>query len=435
MTRLTIPHSGPIESTISIPGDKSITHRAVIFSAMAEGTCTIRGYCDGEDCLRTINAIRALGISIDVSNHELRVFGKGLRGFSEPQHLLDCGNSGTSMRLLSGLLSGQDFFSILTGDASLRQRPMSRIATPLRQMGATINGRKGGALAPLAIQGTRLHGISYTSPIASAQVKSAVLIAGLLADGPTTFHEPVRSRDHTERVLQYFGVTLDREGETTIHLHPSALMAKDVTIPGDFSSAAFFIVAGLILPDSRVTIHNVGLNHSRTGLLDILRAMGASIETLNMHDDAGEPVGDLVIQSSRLAGMNIDPSDMLRAIDEFPILCIAAAFAKGRTCITGMEDLRAKESDRIATMTQTLGRVGVDVDEHPDGVVIHGGGQLRGAECPSYGDHRVAMAMAIAGLHASESTTITDIDCIQTSFPSFLHELQQIAPTCHVETS
>lgn len=435
MTRLTISPSGPINGEISIPGDKSITHRAVIFSAMADGTCTIRGYCDGEDCFRTINAIQALGISIEVGTTELRVFGKGLWGFSEPQCILDCGNSGTSMRLLTGLLSGQDFFSVLTGDTSLRQRPMGRIVTPLRQMGATINGRKGGELAPLAIQGTRLRATSYTSPIASAQVKSAILIAGLLAEHPTTFREPARSRDHTERVLQHFGVQLDHEGDTTIRLHPSPLTAKDVVVPGDFSSAAFFIVAGLILPDSSITIRNVGLNHTRTGLLDILKAMGASIQTLDIHDDAGEPVGDLHIQSSRLEGADIDPKDMLRAIDEFPILCVAAAFAKGHTRITGMEDLRVKESDRIAVMAQALGRVGVDVDEHPDGLVIHGEAQLRGAECPSSGDHRVAMAMAIAALNASEATTITDIDCIQTSFPGFLNELQQIAPTCRVETS
>ncbi|HIA15027.1 MAG TPA: 3-phosphoshikimate 1-carboxyvinyltransferase [Nitrospirales bacterium] len=435
MSRLTITPSGPINSAISIPGDKSITHRAVIFSAMAEGTCTIRGYCDGEDCFRTINAIRALGVSIEVSKTELRVFGKGLWGFSEPQHLLDCGNSGTSMRLLTGLLSGQDFFSVLTGDRSLRQRPMGRIVTPLRQMGAMVSGRKGGELAPLAIQGVRLSGVSYTSPIASAQVKSAILIAGLLAEQPTTFHEPARSRDHTERVLQYFGVQLDHESDTTIRLHPSALTARDVAVPGDFSSAAFFIVAGLILPDSRITIRNVGLNHTRVGLLDILKTMGASIQTLNIHDDAGEPVGDIHIQSSQLEGTDIDPKDMLRAIDEFPILCVAAALAKGHTRITGMEDLRVKESDRITTMAQALGRVGVDVDEHPDGLVIHGRGQLHGAECPSHGDHRVAMAMAIAGLNALETTTITDIDCIQTSFPGFLNELQQIAPTCRVETS
>ncbi|MBQ27333.1 MAG: 3-phosphoshikimate 1-carboxyvinyltransferase [Nitrospiraceae bacterium] len=435
MTRLSITPSGPINGEIPIPGDKSITHRAVIFGAMAEGTSTIRGYCDGEDCFRTISAIRALGISIEERNAELRVFGKGSWGFSEPQHVLDCGNSGTSMRLLTGLLSGQDFFSVLTGDASLRQRPMGRIVTPLRQMGATINGRKGGELAPLAIQGTRLRKTSHTSPIPSAQVKSAILIAGLLAEHPTTFCEPARSRDHTERMLQYFGVQLECKSDTMIHLHPSALTARDLTVPGDFSSAAFFIVAGLILPDSSITIRNVGLNQTRIGLLDILKTMGASLQTLDIHDDAGEPIGDIHIQSSHLEGAEIDPKDMLRAIDEFPILCVAAAFAKGQTRITGMEDLRVKESDRIATMAKALGRVGVDVDERPDGLVIHGGTQLRGAECPSYGDHRVAMAMAIAALKASEATTLTNIDCIQTSFPSFLNELRQIAPTCHVETS
>ena len=435
MARLTITPSGPINGDVSIPGDKSVTHRAVIFGAMAEGTSTIRGYCDGKDCFRTIKAIEALGISIEVNKMELRVFGKGLWGFSEPQRVLDCGNSGTSMRLLSGLLAGQDFFSILTGDASLQQRPMGRVVTPLRQMGAIIGGRAGGEFAPLAIQGTRLQATLYASPIASAQVKSAVLIAGLLAEGPTTFHEPARSRDHTERILQHFGVQLDRANDTTIRLYPSTLTAQDVDVPGDFSSAAFFAVAGLILPDSNLTIRNVGLNQTRVGLLEILHKMGALIRTMNIHDAAGESVGDLQIQSSNLNGIDIDPKDMLGAIDEFPILCIAAAFAKGQTRITGMGELRVKESDRIATMAQALGRVGVKVNEYPDGLVIYGGAKLRGAECPSHGDHRIAMAMSIAGLTASETTTVTDIDCIRTSFPSFLHELQQIAPMCRVEFS
>mgnify|MGYP001300891656 CR=1 FL=1 len=435
MTRLTITPSGPINGEIPIPGDKSITHRAVILSAMAEGTCTIRDYCNGEDCFRTINAIRALGISIEEKSTELRVSGKGLRGFSEPQHILDCGNSGTSMRLLTGLLTGQNFFSVLTGDSSLRQRPMGRIITPLRQMGATISGRQGGEFAPIAIQGTRLQATSYTSPIPSAQVKSSILIASLLAEHPTTFCEPARSRDHTERALQHFGVHLDYKSDTVIHLTPSSLVAKDLTVPGDFSSAAFFIVAGLIVPDSRITIRNVGLNQTRIGLLDILKIMGASIQILDIHNNAGEPVGDIYVQSSQLEGAEIDPKNMLRAIDEFPILCVAAAFAKGQTRITGMEDLRVKESDRIATMTQSLRRVGVDVDEHQDGIVIRGGTRLRGTECSSYGDHRVAMAMAIAALNASETTTLTNIDCIQTSFPSFLNEFQKIAPACLVETS
>ena len=303
-------------------------------------------------------------------------------------------------------------------------------------MGAVIDGRKGGELAPLAIHGKPLQAISYTTPIASAQVKSAVLIAGLLAEHSTTIREPMRSRDHTERILQYFGVRLDYEDEMTIHLCPSSFNAKDISIPGDFSSAAFFLVAGLILPDSNITIRNVGLNQTRIGLLDILMRMGASIRTLNIHDEAGEPVGDLQAQSSQLEGVAVDPTEMLRAIDEFPILCIAAAFAKGNTFITQVEDLRMKESDRIAGMAEVLLRLGINVREYPNGLTISGGTGLVGAECSSYGDHRVAMAAAIAGLNASGTTTVTDVECIQTSFPGFLETLQQIVPaSCHTEAA
>ncbi len=434
MTQLTITPSGPVSGEISIPGDKSVTHRAVIFGAMAEGTSIIRDYCDGEDCLHTIRAIQALGIPIEITQSELRILGKGLWGFSEPQQIIDCGNSGTSMRLLAGLLSGQSFFSILTGDTSLRNRPMGRIVNPLRQMGATIGGRNKGALSPLAIQGSPLQGISYDSSISSAQVKSGILIAGLLAKGTTTFHEPASSRDHTEKLLKYFGGRLTRKDPTTVSLEPSTLTSHDVKVPGDFSSAAFFLVAALILPGSNLTIRNVGLNTTRVGLLEILCKMGASIQTSNVHETSGELTGDLNVKSSTLTGIDVDPNDMLRAIDEFPILCVAASFAKGKTRISGMKELRVKESDRIATMTEVLMRLGVEVDEQPDGLILQGTSSLQGAECPSYGDHRIAMSMAIAGLHASQTTIVTNIDCIQTSFPTFIDKLQSIAPSCKIET-
>jgi len=433
MASLTITPAGPLKGTISVPGDKSITHRAIILSALAEGESTIAAYCRGEDCLNTMRAFQAMGIQIEEQPDRLRVQGKGLWGLTEPRQPLDCGNSGTGIRLLAGLLAGQDFFSTLTGDESIRRRPMGRIVKPLREMGAKIAGRKGGEFAPLAITGSRLHGIAYDSPVASAQVKSCLLLAGLYAEGTTHITEPRRSRDHTERMFRYFGIPLRENGlRLSVQGRPSVgWTARPVTVPGDLSAAAFFIVGASLIPGSDVTLTNVGMNPTRTGVLDVLREMGANIQAVNQREEAGEPVADLRVRSAQLHGVTIGPDRIPQTIDEFPVLCVAAALADGETSITGAGELRVKESDRIATMATELRKLGASVTETKDGLVIQGlGGQktkrLSGAVCTSYGDHRVAMSMAIAGLAAEGETTIQDTTCIETSFPGFEYKLLEL---------
>jgi len=433
MASLTITPAGPLKGTISVPGDKSITHRAIILSALAEGESTIAAYCRGEDCLNTMRAFQAMGIQIEEQPDRLRVQGKGLWGLTEPRQPLDCGNSGTGIRLLAGLLAGQDFFSTLTGDESIRRRPMGRIVKPLREMGAKIAGRKGGEFAPLAITGSRLHGIAYDSPVASAQVKSCLLLAGLYAEGTTHITEPRRSRDHTERMFRYFGIPLRENGlRLSVQGRPSVgWTARPVTVPGDLSAAAFFIVGASLIPGSDVTLTNVGMNPTRTGVLDVLREMGANIQAVNQREEAGEPVADLRVRSAQLHGLTIGPDRIPQTIDEFPVLCVAAALADGETSITGAGELRVKESDRIATMATELRKLGASVTETKDGLVIQGlGGQktkrLSGAVCTSYGDHRVAMSMAIAGLAAEGETTIQDTTCIETSFPGFEYKLLEL---------
>jgi 3-phosphoshikimate 1-carboxyvinyltransferase len=428
MSRLTVRKSGPIRGEITVPGDKSVTHRAVILSAISEGTSIIHRFLAGEDCYRTVQAFRTMGVEIIEEDSypesgRLRVKGVGIKGLREPGDVLDMGNSGTSLRLLTGLLSGQDFFSVLTGDDSLRNRPMRRVVEPLTRMGARITGRDNNDRAPLAIRGGPLHGIRYESPVSSAQVKSALLLAGLQASGPTTVVEPVKSRDHTERMLRAFGAAV-REDPSSVTVRPgSALRGREVWVPGDLSSAAFFIVAGTIVEGSELMIRNVGVNPTRTGLLEILQRMGARIELQNRRERSGEPVADLVVRSAPLAAVRIGGEEIPRAIDEFPILCVAAAAAAGVTVIEGAKELRVKESDRIATMTAELRRLGVEVEERPDGMRIVGRGPdgppLGGAVCRSYGDHRVAMAMAVAGLIAIGETTVEDTECVNTSFPGF----------------
>jgi 3-phosphoshikimate 1-carboxyvinyltransferase len=428
MTSLTITPGRSLRGTTSVPGDKSLTHRAIILTALAEGTSTIAGYCQGEDCLNTMRAFQALGVPINQTPTELTVCGKGFWGLSEPSAPIDCGNSGTGIRLLTGLLAGQDFFSILTGDESIRRRPMGRVVKPLREMGAVIGGRKGGELAPLAITGAGLHGIEYTSPVASAQVKSSLLLAGLFAQGQTRYKEPRLSRDHTERMFQFFGIPLTKEGDTLVlQGRPSiGWRGVQVTIPGDFSAAAFFIVGATIVQGSDITIRNVGMNPTRTGLIEVMRKMGADIQVLGLREAAGEPVGDLRVKSSALKGVTIGHALIPNTIDEFPVLCVAAAVAEGDTVISGAEELRVKESDRIATMSHQLKAMGALIEERPDGMVIRGLG--RGGEngrlktvgkAQSHGDHRVAMSLAIGGLTAEQSMTIADTDCVDTSFPNF----------------
>lgn len=424
-----------MKGTIAVPGDKSVTHRAIILSALAEGVSTIHSYCRGEDCLNTMRACQALGVRIDESPTELRVHGKGMWGLTEPGSPIDCGNSGTGIRLLTGLLAGQDFFTILTGDASIRCRPMGRVVKPLREMGAVIAGRKGGELAPLAITGSRLRGVTYRSPVASAQVKSSLLLAALFADGTTSISEPRLSRDHTERLFQFFGIPFRREGLSVILKgRPSVgwTANEPLIVPGDLSAAAFLVVGATIVPGSDVTVVGVGVNPTRTGILDILTQMGADIQIHNRREEAGEPVADLCVRSATLHGVCISAEQVPQSIDEFPIFCVAAAVAEGETIITGAEELRVKESDRIATMATELRAMGARITEQQDGMVIQGlgakgvNGSLRGAVCASHGDHRVAMSLAIGGLTAASSTMIDDTDCIETSFPNFEHRLLEL---------
>lgn len=435
MTSLTITPRGALKGTVAVPGDKSITHRAIILSALAEGRSTITGPCRGEDCLNTARSFRALGIRIDESPDRLEVHGKGLWGLSEPEHPLDCGNSGTGIRLLTGLLAGQDFFTVLTGDESVRRRPMGRVVKPLREMGAVISGRKGGELAPLAVTGRRLRGIVYASPIASAQVKSSLLLAGLYAEGVTRITEPRRSRNHTERLFRYFGIPVQEDDQAVVLQGRPAVgwPGKDLLVPGDLSAAAFFLVGACIVPESEVTILGVGVNPTRTGVLEILTEMGANIQVTNEREEAGEPVADLLVRSAPLHGIRIGAQWIPRMIDEFPILCVAAALAEGETVITGAEELRVKESDRIATMVSELRKMGARVAETLDGLIVQGlgksGGRLRGAACISHGDHRVAMALAIAGLTADTPTTIDETACIETSFPGFYDKLLNLLTT------
>lgn len=432
MTTLTITPGHPLRGTIAVPGDKSITHRALILTALAEGVGSLKYYCRGEDCLNTMRALQALGIRIDETQDALTVYGKGLWGLTEPGGVINCGNSGTGIRLLTGLLAGQDFFTVLTGDASIRRRPMGRIVKPLREMGATIAGRKGGELAPLAVRGTTLRGIAYASPVASAQVKSSLLLAALFAKGTTRLSEPRLSRDHTERLFEFFGLPLTRDGLTlTMEGRPSVgwAAAPQLTVPGDLSAAAFFIVGATIVPGSDIIITGVGVNPTRTGLLDVLQHMGADIQLLNRRSEAGEPVADIRVKSAPLHGVTIGADLIPQTIDEFPILCVAAAVAEGQTVITGAEELRVKESDRIATMAAELRAMRAQVSETPDGMTIQGmgrlgeNGQLQATNGSSHGDHRVAMSLAVAGLMAQGESLVHDADCIETSFPGFYASL------------
>ena len=429
MNTLCVRPAGPLLGEISIPGDKSITHRALILASLADGESTITGASRGDDCVRTARALAAMGVPIaGIGEADLRVVGAGLRGLREPGDVLDAGNSGTCMRLLAGLLAGQPFFSVLTGDASLRRRPMRRVTEPLGRMGAMIMGRDGGALPPLAIRGGALQGMAHVLSVASAQVKTALLLAGLFAEGETAVTEPEQSRDHTERMLSFCAQPIARDG-LTLRLAPAGrLAARSFAVPGDVSSAAFFVVAALLVPESRLLIRNVGVNPTRTGLLDALAAMGAAVTLRDPRQAAGEPVADLEVTASPLRGIEIGGRLVPRLIDEVPILAVAAACAAGRTLIRDAAELRVKESDRIASVATELRRLGAVVEERPDGLLIEGRPALRGAPCTSHGDHRIAMSLAVAGLIARGETRVADAACIDTSFPEFPALLGRVAP-------
>ena len=427
MSQLSIaPATRPLRGTVTVPGDKSITHRALILGALAQGPTRITGYSRGEDCLHTLGAVRALGIDVQEIPDGLEMTGNGLLGLTEPVNILDCGNSGTGLRLLAGVLAGQNFFSVLTGDGSLRSRPMGRVVKPLRQMGAAISGRQGGDWAPIAIQGRALQPVQYESPVASAQVKSCVLLAGLFAEGTTTIREPMKSRDHSERMMTYLGIPLQVDGCTVRITGQQSFEGKPMSVPGDISAAAFFLVAASIVPDSEILLTGIGLNPERTGILEVLSLMGADITILHKREDSGEPVGDLRVRATKLTGTTIGPELIPKTIDELPVLCVAAALAEGETRITGAQELRVKETDRIHAMAVELARIGVELEERPDGLVIQGGSTLRGAVCQSYGDHRVVMSLAISGLVAKETITIENVDCVETSFPGFHSKLLEL---------
>ena len=428
--RIRVTPVSRLEGRVEVPGDKSISHRAALFGALARGRTEISGFLEGEDCLNTLEAIRRLGAEVTKKGpgHYL-VDGGGLDGLGEPADILDCGNSGTTARLLLGVLAGQPFWSVLTGDESLRRRPMGRVAEPLRGMGATIVGRDGGKRLPLCVGGTRpLKAIAYRSPVASAQVKTALLLAGLWADGPVTVEEPALSRDHTERMLEGFGARLEIEPRRVTITPGGELRGQPVAVPGDISSAAFFLVAATIVSEGRVTIANVGVNPTRAGLLDVLGAMGAQLTVVPAGgSQAAEPAADLTVTSAALHGVEVGGELVPRLIDEVPVLAVAACAADGVTRIRDAAELRVKESDRIHAIATELGRMGADIVELPDGLEIRGGRRLRGATVHSAGDHRIAMALVVAGLVADGSTVVDDTGCIATSFPGFVQALNALA--------
>jgi 3-phosphoshikimate 1-carboxyvinyltransferase len=417
---------------VRVPGDKSISHRALLFGAIAEGETRIEGLLPAEDPLSTAACLRAMGVAvsgIEVGAPVL-VQGVGLDGLREPENVLDCGNSGTTMRLMLGLLAGRDGrHFVLNGDASLRRRPMRRVGGPLAEMGATIAGRRGGELAPLAVQGQRLRGATIRTPVASAQVKSALLLAGLTAGGPTTVIEPALSRDHSERMLRAFGADLEVAGPggTEVTVRPGAVLhGQHVVVPGDISSAAFWLVAGAITPGACLTIENVGLNPSRTGILEVLEQMGAAIEILNARDVAGEPVGDLRVSHGPLRPFTISGDLIPRLVDEIPVLAVAACCADGVSRISDAAELRVKETDRLAVMARQLGAMGARLEEHADGLTITGHTRLHGAELNSETDHRVAMSLAVASLVASGDSHLHDAAAAAVSYPGFWDDLARL---------
>lgn len=410
------------------PGDKSVSHRAVMLGSLADGETVVENFLAGEDCLATINCFKQLGVEIEgPENGTVRIRGRGPKGLAEPASVLDAGNSGTTMRLLLGILAGQSFFSVITGDSSLSGRPMARVAVPLRQMGATILGRRGGSLAPLAVQGGDLQAIDFTSPVASAQVKSAVLLAGLFAPGTTSVTESHRSRDHTERMLRHFGGYVEIEGNTVRVQGRPALKGRRVRVPGDISSAAFIMVAAALVPGSDVTIEEVGVNPTRDGIVEALKAMGADLTLTGQREQDGEPVADIRVRyNGRLSSARVAGALIPRLIDEVPVLAVAAAAAEGVTEIRDAAELKVKESDRIAAVVRLLSGFGADVTALADGLLIRGVPTLRGAVCESHGDHRIAMAAAVAGLAARGETLVRGYGCVDVSFPGFADVLKAL---------
>lgn len=415
-----------LKGEVSIPGDKSISHRAVMFGSLAEGTTEVTNFLQGADCLSTISCFRKLGIEIENTSQRILIHGKGLHGLTEPSDTLDTGNSGTTTRLISGILAGQRFTTILNGDASIQTRPMKRIITPLSMMGADITSLKGNDCAPLRICGGQLHGITYKSPVASAQVKSCVLLAGLYADAPTSVTEPVLSRNHTELMLAGFGAHVASSGTTaTIEPEPD-LNGMKIEVPGDISSAAYFLAAGLMIPNSEILIKNVGINPTRDGILRVAKEMGGDITILNEKTSGGEPTCDLLVRSSSLKGVTIGGEIIPTLIDEIPMITVMACFAEGITTIKDAQELKVKESNRIDTVVTNLKAMGAHIEATDDGMIIEGGYPLHGAVIDSHLDHRIAMSFAIGALGADGETRIEGADCVKISYPEFYQTLEKL---------
>lgn len=417
-----------VSGDIEVPGDKSVSHRSIMMGSLAKGTTRVSNFLSSADCLSTLRIFQAMGARIRRSGTRVTIEGCGLHGLRAPKKILDAGNSGTTSRILLGLLSAQPFTCCLTGDKYLRKRPMKRVTEPLSRMGARFQGPSSGTL-PLRVEGAPLKGITYRMPVASAQVKSSLLMAGLYAEGVTRVSEPLSTRDHTERMFASFGIPLERRGRVVSLRGPVVpFRGRSLRVPGDISSAAFFIVAALVVPGSRLTIRNVGINPTRTGLLDVLKRMGARIRIKKRKVGKGEePVADLVVTSSSLHGVTVGGDVVPRMIDEFPVLAVAAVFAEGRTVVKDAEDLKVKESDRIATTAEGLNRMGARVTPTADGWVIEGGAPLHGSTVDSHGDHRIAMSLAVAALRAAGKTTILDTENIGTSFPTFEKLFRRVA--------
>ena len=418
--------SSPLKGELTVPGDKSISHRAVMFGAIANGTTRITNFLQGADCLSTIACFQKLGISIENTPSEILVHGKGLHGLSASSDYLDTGNSGTTTRLIAGILAGQEFTSFLTGDASIQTRPMKRIIQPLSLMGASVESLRGNDCVPLKIQGHPLQSISYLSPVASAQVKSCILLAGLYGNDITSVTEPFLSRNHTELMLSHFGAKISSQN-TTVSIEPEpVLYGTDISVPGDISSAAYFIAAALLVPGSELLIKHVGINPTRDGILRVCKAMGADIQLMNHSTAGGEPVADLLVRHSALHGTVIEGELIPTLIDEIPVIAVLAAYAKGTTVIRNAEELKVKESNRLGILVEELTAMGGNVEETSDGMIIHGGAPLHGASIDSRLDHRIAMSFAIAGLAAEGTTQLLRADCVNISYPGFYKDLREL---------
>lgn len=424
---ITLTYQQPsLSGEIKVPGDKSISHRSIMFGSMAAGRTTVSGFLLGEDCLSTIECFRKLGVQIELEGNDVVINSPGISGWKAPTAILDTGNSGTTTRLMTGILAGSEVFSVMTGDESIAKRPMQRVTVPLRKMGAKISGRDDAKYTPLAIEGTKLKSIHYEMPVASAQVKSAILLAALRAEGKTTIIEPVTSRDHTERMMRQFGVKVMSDNRQITLEGGQSLMPTHVNVPGDISSAAFFLVAAAIAKDSHLTLKHVGLNPTRDGIIEVMKKMGASIEITVEEHDASEPVGTIQIGSSQLTGTVIEGDLIPKLIDEIPIIALLATQANGRTIIRDAEELKVKETDRIAAVVETLKRLGANIEATEDGMVIEGPTNLTGAEVDSYGDHRIGMMAAIAGLVTEGSVVLNNSECISISYPDFFEHLKSV---------